>query len=218
MVPSSSGDVGRLRASLEQQTFRDYELIVVPGVSPGGLARDRGVARSTGVFSCLSTTTRSEAMSVCWEGVVALLDAQPGCQRGRAIQADPARRFVAAAAHRSRNSPLGVPRAQRGYRKQSPAGSLRLCPACHHLLFDAAPAAFDDVDGFNTELVKGQDTEFFYRVRRAGHGFVIPANCWGVPRSAAEYAHPAASRAFVAVRATRSKRVVIPSAGWMWCR
>jgi GT2 family glycosyltransferase len=37
---------------------------------------------------------------------------------------------------------------------------------------------FEEVGGFDEELLSGEDTEFFYRVRRRGHNLVLAANCW----------------------------------------
>ena len=48
VVPSWTGDVTRLRRSIETQTFRDYEIVVVKGVSPASRARNQGVAQSRG--------------------------------------------------------------------------------------------------------------------------------------------------------------------------
>src|SRR3954453_8679632 len=48
VVPSWSGAVDRLVASLETQTYRDYELVVVTGVSPAGRSRNQGVAQAHG--------------------------------------------------------------------------------------------------------------------------------------------------------------------------
>jgi GT2 family glycosyltransferase len=38
--------------------------------------------------------------------------------------------------------------------------------------------AFEFIGGFDERLTTGEDTEFFYRLRRAGYRFVIPRDCW----------------------------------------
>src|SRR5512138_1743918 len=48
IVPSWTGEVSRLEESIRQQTFRDYELEIVTGVSPAGRARNIGARRSHG--------------------------------------------------------------------------------------------------------------------------------------------------------------------------
>src|SRR5207248_870346 len=37
---------------------------------------------------------------------------------------------------------------------------------------------FEEVGGFDEELPRGVDTDFFYRVRRCGYNLVVAANCW----------------------------------------
>src|SRR5205085_765347 len=37
---------------------------------------------------------------------------------------------------------------------------------------------FDEVGGFSDELVRGVDTEFFYRVRRLGYRFILVPYTW----------------------------------------
>ena len=39
-------------------------------------------------------------------------------------------------------------------------------------------SVFDAVGGFDQSLETGEDPEFFFRIRRAGYRFVVPANCW----------------------------------------
>ena len=177
VVPSWSGDVGRLRASLEQQTFRDYELIVVQGVSPGGLARNQGVARSAGELLMFVDDDAYLGHERVLESMVALLDAQPDVSvvgPSKLIPPDASwlQRRIAAEIPRwvypvlSEDTESNPPLDRYGF-----TGITTTCCLIRR-------SAFDDVDGFDPELVKGQDTEFFYRVRRAGHRFVIPANCW----------------------------------------
>src|SRR3712207_2465958 len=47
VIPSWTGEVGRLLASIERQTFRDYTVRVVTGVSPAARARRIGVEESS---------------------------------------------------------------------------------------------------------------------------------------------------------------------------
>jgi GT2 family glycosyltransferase len=37
---------------------------------------------------------------------------------------------------------------------------------------------FEGVGGFDEDWLSGEDTDFFYRVRRRGHNLVLAANCW----------------------------------------
>jgi len=39
-------------------------------------------------------------------------------------------------------------------------------------------SVFQEVGGFDQEVLSGEDTDFFYRVRRHGHNLALAANCW----------------------------------------
>src|SRR5437764_4681946 len=48
IIPSWTGEVSRPMRGIEQQTFRDYKVEVVQGVSPSGHARSLGAKRASG--------------------------------------------------------------------------------------------------------------------------------------------------------------------------
>src|SRR5438552_18185978 len=48
IIPSLTGEVSRPMRGIEQQTFRDYEVDIVQGVSPAGRARNLGAQRARG--------------------------------------------------------------------------------------------------------------------------------------------------------------------------
>src|SRR5690242_16708920 len=50
IIPSWTGQVSRLLDSIAQQTFRDYEIDVVQGISPAARARNIGAARARGAI------------------------------------------------------------------------------------------------------------------------------------------------------------------------
>src|SRR5215212_8285955 len=47
IIPTRDGAIAKLKASLDAQTFRDYELIVIKGVSPAARARNQGVRQAS---------------------------------------------------------------------------------------------------------------------------------------------------------------------------
>jgi len=177
IVPSWSGDVGRLCNSLEQQTFQDYELIVVRGVSPGGLARNQGVARSAGELLLFVDDDAYLGHDRVLEAMVALLDADATIS-----VAGPSKLIPPTASWLQRRIAAEIPRwvypvLGQDTESNPPLdsyGFTGITTTCCLM----RRSAFDDVGGFDPTLVKGQDTEFFYRVRRANHRFVIPANSW----------------------------------------
>ena len=177
VVPSLTGDTDRLRTSLEQQTFQNYELIVVRGVTPGGLARNEGVGKSVGELLLFVDDDAYFGHAYVLENMVALLDSDPSIS-----VVGPSKLISPTATWLQRRIAAEVPRwvypvVSKDTESNPPLdsyGFTGITTTCCLL----RRSAFDDVGGFDPGLVKGQDTDFFFRVRRARHRFVIPANCW----------------------------------------
>jgi GT2 family glycosyltransferase len=177
IIPSWQGNVEPLRASLEAQTYQNYELIVVSGVSPAGRARNIGVARSQGELVLFIDDDATLGHPRVLEQLVATLDADPsigvvGPSKLLSAQASPLQRRIAAEIPR-----WVCPVVDRDTESN---------PGLDHYSFTDITttcclmrrSVVDQVGGFHNDLRTGQDTEFFYRVRRAGYRFVIPRDCW----------------------------------------
>lgn len=178
IIPSLHGDVRRVRASLERQTFRDYELHVITGVSPAARARNQGVAEATSEYYLFIDDDAYFEDDRALEALVRVLDNDPGCGIAgsskilppdaswlqRRIAAEIPRWIYPVEEHDTESNP---PLDKYGF-----TGITTTCCLVRRSVFSA-------VGGFDEGLLTGpEDTEFFYRVRGAGHRFVIPAHCW----------------------------------------
>src|SRR5690349_9851932 len=77
IIPSWTGEIGRLRQSIAQQTFRDYEIDVVQGVSPAARARNVGAARARGEILLFIDDDAYFGHPRVLERLVAVLDRDP---------------------------------------------------------------------------------------------------------------------------------------------
>jgi O-antigen/teichoic acid export membrane protein/GT2 family glycosyltransferase len=177
IVPSWSGEIAALRATLEAQTYQDYELIVVNGAAPAGRARNLGVVHAHGEYllfidddatlgnehvieTLLATLAADSAIGVVGPSKALGPDAT-GWQR-RVARDVPRWVYPIVAENTESNPPLN----QYGF-----SGITTTCCMLPRALFD-------EVGGFDGQLVSGEDPEFFYRVRQAGYRFMIPGACW----------------------------------------
>jgi GT2 family glycosyltransferase len=185
VLPSWRDNADRLRTSIEEQTFQDYAIHVVRGVSPAARARNLGVANSTGdlvlfidddayfghdqVLEILVKKIRSDdTIDIVGSSKLVPPDAT-GLQR-RIAREVPRWVYPTLSEDTESNPPLD----RYGF-----TGITTTCCIMRR-------ARFDQLGGFDEKLPTGEDTEFFFRGRRAGYRFVIPQNCWvyhGPPRS-----------------------------------
>ena len=177
IVPSWSGDIQRLRASLEAQSYQDYEVIVVQQVSPAGRARNEGVAQAYGELLVFVDDDAFLGHERVLETMVATIDADPtigvaGPSKLLPADATWLQRRIAAEVPRwvypvvSEDTESNPPMDSYGF-----TGITTTCCIVRRSVFDA-------VGGFDQSLETGEDPEFFFRIRRAGYRFVVPANCW----------------------------------------
>jgi GT2 family glycosyltransferase len=176
VVPSLTGEVDALLASVARQTLVPDEVEVVTGVEPSGVARNRGVARTTSAVILFVDDDAVLAGDDCLANLVAPL-VDPG------IGAVGAAKLV----------PPGSSRFQRQVARQVPRIEH---PVVHRLTESGVPLdrfgytdvtttacamrrdAFEACDGFDEGLVRGVDTEFFYRMCRAGYRLVVAPDTW----------------------------------------
>jgi cellulose synthase/poly-beta-1,6-N-acetylglucosamine synthase-like glycosyltransferase len=176
VIPSWSGDVDRPMRSIEQQTLRDYEVQIVqePGLNR---ARNVGAQRSRGEIVVLIDDDITLGHEHVLQTMVDLLDSDPAIGVvGLSLQVPAeANRFQHAVARQ-------VPR----YVDPIFAESVLSNPPLERYGFTAIKGGccairrtvFQEVGGFDEDVLSGEDTDFFYRVRRHGHDLALAANCW----------------------------------------
>jgi hypothetical protein len=168
IIPSLTGEVAPLLASIRRQTLQPTEIEVVIGVRPNGHARNVGVARTQAallvfidddavlgdehVLANLVGPLRSDP-TIGVTGAAKLLPPDaPAFQRWVAREVPRIEHAVVAQALESNPDP--------------PSFYCELTTTCCAM----RRAVFEQVGGFDATLVRGVDTEFFVRLRRA----VIP--------------------------------------------
>jgi GT2 family glycosyltransferase len=176
VVPTLTGEVDALLASVARQTRLPDEISVVEGVRPSGRARNIGVART-------------RAPTVVFADDDAVLGGDTTLDRLAAPLADPSIGVVGT----SKLVPPGCSPFQRRVARQVPRVEHPVVdrltesnpPVGGHGYTDVTTTCcavrrevFEECGGFDEDLVRGVDSEFFYRVRRAGYRLVLAADAW----------------------------------------
>jgi len=178
IIPSWTGEIDRLMRSIEQQTFRDYDVHIVRGVSPAAHARNVGVEQARGDILLFVDDDAYFGHERVLETLVDLLDHDPR----------------AAVAGTSKLAPTTASRLQRAIARQVPR---MIYPVVSQTLVSNPPlggygftaitttccavrrGVFEEIGGFDEGLITGpEDVDFFYHVFSRGHDIVVAANCW----------------------------------------
>ena len=176
VVPSLSGDVDHLMTSIARQSVQPAEVEVVAGVSPNGRARNLGAAR-----------TRAPVLLFADDDAV--LGSDDTVARVVAPLCDPTIGAVGTAKLIPPNSSWFQRRvATEVPRIEHPVvGELTDSnpPVDRHGYTDVTTTCcairrdvFEEVGGFDEGLIRGVDSEFFYRLRVAGYRLVVAPGAW----------------------------------------
>jgi cellulose synthase/poly-beta-1,6-N-acetylglucosamine synthase-like glycosyltransferase len=177
IIPSWSGEIDRLMESISRQTFRSYEVEVVKGVSPAARARNLGVARTQGDILLFIDDDAFFGDRHTLQKLVSLLENNPAVGVAGTSKLAPrnATRLQKAIAHQVPR--MVYPVLSQDVESNPPLdgyGFTAVTTTCC-----AVPrTVFEQVGGFNEDLATGEDTDFFYRVRRAGYAIYIAGNTW----------------------------------------
>jgi GT2 family glycosyltransferase len=176
-MPSLTGRVAAVRASLASQTLQPAELAIVVGVRPNGRARNLGAARTTAeILVFLDDDATLGGPDTLARLVAPLLaDATIGAT-GTAKLLPPA------ASAFQRRVAREVPRIEHAVVREpletNPPidrhGYVTITTTCCAM----RRAVFTEAGGFDEHLVRGVDTEFFYCVRRLGYRLVQVPQAW----------------------------------------
>jgi len=177
VIPSRSGHVERVLRSVEQQTLGDYEVDVVDDVHPLNRARNAGAARARGELLVLLDDDITLGNKHVLQRMIDVLDKDPATAIvGVSLRLPPdANRFQVSVGRQ-------VPR----YIDPIVDADVVSNPPLDRYGFTVVKggccairrSVFDEVGGFDETVLTGEDTEFFYRVRRRGHNLVVAAGCW----------------------------------------
>jgi len=177
VIPSWTGEVSRPMRSIEQQTLCDYEVEVAQRISPLARARNVGAQRTRGEVLLFIDDDITLGHEHVLQQIVDLLenDAQvaiAGVSLQLPVEATWFQRAIA----------RQVPR----YVEPIVSENLVSNPPLEGYGFTAITGGFcavrrtvyEEIGGFDEELLNADDTDFFYRVRHRGYNLVLAANCW----------------------------------------
>lgn len=177
IIPTLNGDIAKLRSALATQTWPPDEVQVVQGVRPAGRARQRGVAATRGEVLVFIDDDAWPGQADLVERLVRPLLEDPtigvtGAARVLPPDATWFQRRVAAEIPRTVNavpqSPLETNPPLSGY------GHTLITTTCCAM----RRAVYEEAGGFCADLVTGEDTDLFYRVRRSGYRLVLVPDVW----------------------------------------
>ncbi|HEY8284612.1 MAG TPA: glycosyltransferase [Chloroflexota bacterium] len=178
IIPSWTGEVSRLVRSIEQQTFRDYTIEVVTGVSPVARARNLGIRRTSSEIVVFIDDDAYFGHERCLQILVASLESDPrigavGSSKLVPPSANALQRAI------SRQVPRMVyPTVRRNQVSNPPLdryGFTAITGTCC-----AMPRKiFEEIGMFDEEMITGpEDVIFFAQVHRSGYDLVVAGNCW----------------------------------------
>jgi GT2 family glycosyltransferase len=181
IIPSLDGETTALEAALERQTLRPAELVVVREVRPNGRARNLGVARTAAPLLVFIDDDALPGDNDLIERLVAPLLADPtigvtGAAKLLPPDAPAFQRWAAREVPRIVHPPVNAPLESNPDPPSFYCEITTTCCAMRREVFEQA-GAFDET------LVRGVDTEFFVRVRRATrdgrpYRFVLVPHAW----------------------------------------
>ena len=177
VIPTLHDRAEEVVESVRRQTFKDVEIHIVPGVRPAARARNIGVGETSGEFilfvdddarlghdKVLETLMRvaEGAEDVGVVGPSKILSPEATRLQRRIAKEVPRWEFPVVTADMESNPPVD----RYGY-----TGITTTCCLIGRRIFE-------EIGGFDERFTTGEDTEFFFQVRRAGYRFVVPADVW----------------------------------------
>ncbi|MCW5849090.1 MAG: glycosyltransferase [Anaerolineae bacterium] len=177
VIPSLDGQVDALRASIARQTLQPAEVEVAVNIRPNGKARNVGVARTTAELLVFVDDDAVLGGDNTLANLVAPLLADPtigitGASKLIPPHADWFQRWVAREVPRIEHAVVSQPLETNPPLDRH--GYIEITTTCCAM----RRAVFEEAGGFSNDLIRGVDTEFFYRVRRLGYRFILVPRTW----------------------------------------
>lgn len=161
-----NGCVPRLLESVDQQTFKDFELKLVKGVSPQGKAINQGAAEAVGEILMILDDDSRLADDTVFETLVRVLDDDPSIgMAGASIVLPPESNAF------QRRAALQFPRFNTPVVDHVVDSDF----ACHGCCAMRAQV-FRSVDGEREDIIRGLDPDLRVRLRNAGYRVVLAPN------------------------------------------
>jgi glycosyltransferase involved in cell wall biosynthesis len=178
IVPSWTGEISRLEQSIRQQTFKDYELEIVTGVSPAARARNIGTSQTHGDILLFIDDDAFFGNAHVLERLVRMLESDPrmGVVGTSKLAPKTASRFQKAVARQVPRQVYPVlPKDTISNPPLDRYGFTAVSTTCCAVRREA----FEAVGGFDEGLTTGpEDTDFFYRLRCEGYKIGVAGNAW----------------------------------------
>ena len=177
VIPTLTGAENRLVTALHAQTRPPDEIEVVRAVRPNGRARNVGIARTSGDILVLIDDDAFPAQSDLIERLVAPLLSDAGIGATGASRLIPAesssfQRWTARQVARIENPVVHEPRETvPGPGNYFYSDITSTCCALRR-------SVYNEIGGFDEELIQGVDTEFFVRMSRKGYRLRLVPDLW----------------------------------------
>ncbi|MCA0352659.1 MAG: glycosyltransferase [Chloroflexi bacterium] len=176
VIPALNGEITALRASIARQTWQPCQIEVAVGVRPNGKARNTATVRTTAPYLVFIDDDAILANDDAIEQLVKPLLTDPtigvtGASKLLPPDASAFQRWVAREVPRIEHAVVQTPLESN---PDPPSFYCELTTTCCAMRREV----YDEVAGFNNELIRGVDTEFFTRIRRAGYRFILVPNTW----------------------------------------
>lgn len=176
VIPALNGEITALRASIARQTWQPRQIEVAVGVRPNGKARNTATVRTTAPYLVFIDDDAILANDDAIEQLVKPLLTDPtigvtGASKLLPPDASAFQRWVAREVPRIEHAVVQTPLESN---PDPPSFYCELTTTCCAMRREV----YDEVAGFNNELIRGVDTEFFTRIRRAGYRFILVPNTW----------------------------------------
>lgn len=177
IIPSMHHDTTALQAVLRQQSLPPDEIIVIRGVSPNGKARNQGVQQSTADWFLFidddAVITQPDLIERLYIASQHAHTIVVGSARILPVDADA---FQRAVAHQVARIVQPVTPHDSITTPQAPHFTTAITTTC----CGVSRQVFEACGGFDEQLIRGVDTEFFVRVHRhfPTDDFLLVAHTW----------------------------------------